>query len=95
MVGNVPRAPTEAERRTIQEIIDRHDRRPAGVRRIEFAFGKDWSGDPAVHLAIIVDKDIQPTKEKIAELNNFTKKLLDEIIDSDIDFWSYAKTIEE
>jgi hypothetical protein len=95
MVSNLPRAPTEAERRLIQEIIDRHDQRPAGVRRVEFEFGKDWTGDPAVHLAIFFDKNVQPTKKKIAELNDFIKGLLDEIIDSDIIFWPYARIFEE
>jgi hypothetical protein len=49
MPQQATRPPTEADRRHVQQIIDRHAMElPEGVRRIEFAFGEDWTGYPAV-----------------------------------------------
>jgi hypothetical protein len=93
MADTVIRSPTEAERRRIQDIIDRYHERPAEVRDIKFDFGEDWAGYPAVYIKIFVSKDLEPTKENIETLNNFTKVLLDQIIDAELGYWPYARTL--
>jgi hypothetical protein len=93
---NAVRTPTEADRRLIQGIIERHAaQRPGGVHRVEFVFGEDWTGYPAVYLHMFVGKDLKPTDHKISELNDYVKLLQDDIIDQNIGFWPYTRTFEE
>jgi hypothetical protein len=88
--------PTEAERQRIRDIIRRHDdERPDGVRRVESNFGEDQAGNPAVYLEMFVDKDMQPTKEKVEELNDFVQIILNEILDEEVEYWPYARTLVE
>jgi ribosomal protein L17 len=89
------RAPTDADRQLVQEIIDRYEARPAGVRRVDFTFGEDWTGAPAVYIDLIVDKSVKPTMDKASELNNFIKLIHDDIIDSKFEFWPYSRTFTE
>ena len=97
MGQNMTRSQTEVERQRIQEVIDKH--RPemalAGVRRVEFALGEDSTGDPAVKVVMVIGKDLQPTKEKIGELNDFAQILVNDIIDLESDFWPYVRTSVE
>jgi hypothetical protein len=96
MPQETTRLPTDAERRHVQQIIDRHaSDRPEGIRRVEFTFGEDWTGHPAVYVNLVVGKDVQPTKTKIRELNDYVKLLHDDIIDEDVGFWPYSRTFEE
>jgi hypothetical protein len=96
MAENAVRSPTDAERRHVQEIIHRHEaERPEGVRRVEFTFGEDWTGHPAVYVNLFVNKGLQPTKDKIRELNDYVKILHDDIINEKVGFWPYSRTFEE
>jgi hypothetical protein len=90
------RLATDADRRLVQETIDRYEaRRPDGVRRVDFAFGEDWTGAPAVYIDLIVDKNVRPTMDKARELNDFVKLIHDDIIDSKFEFWPYSRTFTE
>jgi hypothetical protein len=96
MAQDISRSPTAADRQQIQQIIDRHlEERPEGVHRVEFAFGEDWTGYPAVYVNLFVDKELKPTEAKVRELNDYVKLLHDEIIDNEIGFWPYSRTFEE
>jgi hypothetical protein len=96
MPQQATRPPTEADRRHVQQIIDRHAMElPEGVRRIEFAFGEDWTGYPAVYVNLFVDPNMQPTKEKIRQLNDYIKILHNDIIETEIGFWPYSRTFED
>ena len=92
------RWPTEAENQRIQAIINRHDtefERPDGVRRVAFNFGEDQAGNPALHLELFVSRDMQPTRDKIEELNDFVQVIIDDILEKDVDYWPYARTLIE
>jgi hypothetical protein len=94
MAQATTRWPSEAERQRIQRIIDQHDdERPEGVRRVTFRFGEDQSGDPAVYIEIYVSKETEPTKGKVEELNDFVQIILNDILDHEIDYWPYARTL--
>ena len=96
MAQTSTRWPTEAERQRIREIIRRHDaERPEGVRRVAFNFGEDQTGNPALHLELFVSKDMQPTKEKIEELNDFVQIIVNDILDEEVEYWPYARTFVE
>jgi hypothetical protein len=96
MPQNTTRLPTEADRRHVQEILDRHAReKPESIRRVDVKFGEDWTGHPAVYVNLFVGKDLNPTKEKIRELNDYVKIVHDDIIDEGLEFWPYSRTFEE
>jgi len=93
MAQNTVRPPTEAERHQVQQIVSRHEAdRPDGVCRVEVEFGEDWTGYPAAYIHLFVDKTLEPTADKIDELNRFVKVLHDEIIDAGVSFWPYSRT---
>jgi hypothetical protein len=90
------RLPTEADQRQVRETIDRYEpKRPDGVRRVDFTFGEDWTGDPAVYIELIVDKTVKPTMEKAQELNDFVKLIQRDLIESKFAFWPYTRTFTE
>ena len=66
-----------------------------GFRRVTFRFDEDHTGQPAVYIELHVSKEMEPTKEKIEELNNFVKVILDDILDNNFDYWPYARTLVE
>ena len=89
-------ASTETERQRIQQIIAEHEKdRPTGVRRIGFSFSEDHTGHPAVYLDLFIDKHLKPTKEYIEELNDYIQLIIDDILKEDVDYWPYARTLEE
>jgi hypothetical protein len=90
------RVPTDADRRLVQETIDRYDaRRPDGILRVDFTFGEDWTGAPAVYIELIVDKRVKPTMEKAQELNDFVNPIQRDLIESRFEFWPYTRTYTE
>jgi hypothetical protein len=97
MARNILRWPTDAERTRIDQIIARHhDDRPDGVKRVTSSFREDHDGVPAVFLEMVVSSEVKPTKEKIAELNDYIQVILNDIIgDDEIDYWPYARTVTE
>jgi len=44
---------------------------------------------------LFVDKNLQPTKEKIEELNDYVQVLIDDILEGDPDYWPYVRTQAE
>lgn len=87
------RSPTEDDKRLVREIIGRHEaQRPTGISRIDFTFGEDWAGGPALYIDVIADKDIEQTFDKAHEVNDFVKLIQDDIFESNLDFWPYSRT---
>jgi len=97
MPQTVMHSSAEAERQRVQEIIDnrRIEMALANVRRVEFSFGEDSTGDPVVHVVMVVSKDLSPTKEHIEELNVLANILTQDIIRKEIGLWPYVRTIVE
>ena len=96
MARSITRWPTDEERQRIEGIIERHvDDRPEGVRRAEPTFSEDHTGYPAVFVTLFVDKNLEPTKEKIEELNDYVQVLIDDILEGDPDYWPYVRTQAE
>lgn len=68
---------------------------PAGVRRVEFRFGEDSEGAPAVWVSFVAGDDLKPSKEKIAEIQKVTGEVRAEILRSDTDRWPYVEIVTE
>jgi hypothetical protein len=88
--------PTEMERERIQQIIEKHNaERPNVVRRVGLTFGEDSTENPAAYIALIVGKDVNPTKELIEELNDYAQVLVNDIANFESDILPYVRTVIE
>jgi hypothetical protein len=86
------RPPTDAERRLLDAIIRQHAHElPEGVRSVEFEFGEDATGDPAVWILFRVGADVQPTSAKIDEIDNLAQTMKSEIIGAGAGHWPYVR----
>ena len=88
-------AATVTEARLFRDIVGKLGDLPPGVRRVEFRFGEDSEGTPAVWLTFVADDDLTPSKEKIASLQKFMNKVRDEIVRSDTARWPYVEIMTE
>jgi hypothetical protein len=59
------------------------------IRRVEFRFGEDSDGSPAVWITVIVPADLKPSKEKIDNLYYATELFRKDILESDTNRWPY------
>jgi hypothetical protein len=63
---------------------------PEIVRSFEVEFGSDSANNPAVWVHLIVDPDLNPSREKISELNGIARKVRFALLDGGFAFWPYV-----
>ncbi len=83
------------EARLFHEIAQGMGPLPAGVRRLQFRFGEDSVGDPAVWIVLVADDDLNPSKEKIAALGRFIDEVQAAILRSDTERYPYSQILTE
>ena len=81
----------------IKDIADRQikEMKAAGklkypVRGIKVEFGTDSTGDPAAWIWIVVDDDLDPSREKVLQLNRLTDAVRDALLERSTDPWPYV-----
>ncbi len=90
-----PGAVTGDEARRLNEIVGQVGRLPEGVRRVEFHFGEDSEGAPAVWITFVAADDLKPSKEKIAALHRFINDVRAQVIRSETERWPYVEIATE
>jgi hypothetical protein len=88
-------AASGAEAQVFDDIVRRMGPLPAGVRRVQFRFGEDSEGAPAVWITFIAGDDLKPSKEKIADLQRVASKVRAEILRSESERWPYVEIVTE
>jgi hypothetical protein len=94
-----PKAPRSAvaasghEARLLHDIARRHYPLPAGVQRLDFRFGEDSTGAPAVWIVFVAKDDLRPSSERISAIRRLAEKVRSEVRSAGIDRWPYI-TIE-
>jgi hypothetical protein len=88
-------AATGAEAQFFHDIVRRIGGLPAGVRRIQFRFGEDSAGTPAVWITFVAGDDLKPSKDKIADLRRVTEEVRTEILSSNTERWPYVEIVTE
>ena len=63
---------------------------PSTVRGLQLKFGEDSTSDPALWVIFLVDNDLMPSDEKIAELNNFATEVSSDLIQQHLPVWPYV-----
>ncbi len=61
------------------------------IKQIEFRFGEDSDGAPAVWITIHAKSDVNPPKEKVAELNRAAETLRAAVLNSEFQRWPYVQ----
>ncbi|HEX9904641.1 MAG TPA: hypothetical protein VGA77_06725 [Propylenella sp.] len=78
------------EERQISQIVGRHPL-PPSVREVQYSFGEDSTGNPAVWIVYVVEDDQDPSQRRISELNELATTVRNEILRSDIERWPYVQ----
>jgi len=75
----------------VRRITQKHGRLPDGVEGVDFRFGEDSTGAPAVWVLFKGPDDLKPSKDKIAAMLSFAKEVTSEISLSGSERWPYVE----
>jgi hypothetical protein len=63
--------------------------------RLQFRFGEDSDGEPAVWITLFVQPDVNPSRETINEIDQLSESIRNEVINSDFRRWPYIQVKTE
>jgi hypothetical protein len=94
--GSPRRAGAESadEAKRLHDIL-RAVRLPKDVQRVEFRFGDDSTGAPAVWIVLITKDDLTPSKAKIADLQRAAEEMRSIVFSSESNRWPYVEIATE
>ena len=78
------------EAKVLHDIVRERVRLPEDVRRVEFRFGEDSTGAPAVWIVFVAHDDLKPSKSKIASLQRAREEVRS-IVHSQTNRWPYIE----
>lgn len=81
------------EARLFDDIVRKHGPLPAGVRKVEFRFGEDSTGAPAVWIVFVAKDDLKPSSESISAIRRVADEVRSEVRRTGSERWPYV-TIE-
>jgi hypothetical protein len=90
---NLADAASGDEARLFHDIVRRRGPLPAGVQRVEFRFGEDSTGAPAVWIVFIAKDDLKPSSESINAIRRAAEEVRSEVRRTSSERWPYI-TIE-
>jgi hypothetical protein len=61
------------------------------IKQIDFRFGEDSDDAPAVWITIHANADVNPSKNKITELNRAAETLRAAVLNSEFKRWPYVQ----
>jgi hypothetical protein len=77
------------EARLFHDIVRNHGPWPAGVRKVEFRFGEDSTGAPAVWIVFVAKDELKPSPESIAEIRRVAEEVRSEVRRTGSERWPY------
>jgi hypothetical protein len=81
------------EARLFHDIVRKRGPLPPGVQRVEFRFGEDSTGAPAVWIVFIAKDDLKPSSESINAIRRAAEEVRSEVRRTSSERWPYV-TIE-
>jgi hypothetical protein len=78
------------EARRFHDIVRKHGPWPEGVRRVEFRFGEDSTGAPAVWIVFVAGDDPNPSKETVAAIRRAAEEVRSDVRRSGTERWPYV-----
>ncbi len=82
------------EAKLLNDIVRERVRFPQDVLRVEFRFGEDSTGAPAVWVVFVAHDDLKPSKSKIASLQRAAEEVRS-IVHSESNRWPYVEISTE
>jgi hypothetical protein len=83
-------AATVDEGKLLHNIVRERVRLPEDVLKVEFRFGEDSTGAPAVWIVFVANDDLKPSKSKIARLQRVAEEVRS-IVQSRTSRWPYIE----
>ena len=68
---------------------------PDGISHVDFRFGTDSEGTPAVWITLMASDDLKPSKEKISDLQRLTREIHAKILQTGSSRWPYIEVATE
>lgn len=65
--------------------------RPADIKGIEVELGEDSTGDPAAWIWLLVDDDLNPSREKLREVAEFAAAVRSALLQEGLLHWPYVR----
>lgn len=65
-------------------------RKPTEVKGVDWEFGEDSTGDPAVWIFLKLDHD-DPSPEAVKKLSDYVSALTHKILDQDTEYWPFVR----
>jgi hypothetical protein len=82
---------TAEDMRKLQEFALRWFPPSEEFYRVDFVFGEDWDGDPAMWLTLIAKDDLAPSKEKMERIRRGFDGLDEDVRSLGLKYWPYTK----
>jgi hypothetical protein len=79
-----PGAATGEEARFFGNLPQQTGEWPDGVEKVEYRFGEDSDGSPAVWITIIARNELSPSRKTVDELTTYSNKLRKAVLNSNI-----------
>jgi hypothetical protein len=78
------------EARKIHDVVNANTT-PSLVKTFQVKFGPDSTDNRAVWIRLIVENDLRPSSERIAELNREANKVRTALLRENLSFWPYVE----
>jgi hypothetical protein len=78
------------EARQIHNLVQATTAPVGAVRNFELKFGPDSANNKAVWVRLVVDNDLNPSDEKITELNQIADKIRSQLLRENLSVWPYV-----
>jgi len=82
------------EAKLLNDVVHARVRFPQDVRRIEFRFGEDSTGAPAVWIMLVAHEDLKPSESKIESLQRAAEEVRS-VIHNESNRWPYVEIATE
>jgi hypothetical protein len=80
----------DREAAIVRGILDKW-RLPSNVHGVDFDFGEDSTGDPAVWIWLTVEDESQPSPKSIEGLTRFVTEVRSDLLRAGLRHWPYVR----
>jgi hypothetical protein len=83
-------ATTAADEVKVREILQQWTF-PPNVRGWELDFAEDYDGDPVAYITFRVDDALNPSKEPVRKVTDFSEELRHQLRGADLHYWPFFR----